>query len=360
MKPIEIDPDIRRAETLPGCFYTDPEVFARARERLFPKSWQIVGDAERVRVPGAVEPFELLAGCLDESLMLVRDGADRLHCLSNVCTHRGNLVVEHAGVVPGLRCRYHGRRFALDGRFQQMPGFEGVERFPSAADDLPRLATGTLGPIVFASLDPARSFAEELAPVTERIGWLPLGEHRLDPSRSRDYLVAANWALYVENYLEGFHIPYVHPALATVVETASYRTETFANGTLQLADGRGAAAAFEPPPGAADAGRRVAAYYYWLFPNTMLNFYPWGLSVNIVRPLAVDRTRVSFLAYVRDPSLLGEGAGAELDRVEREDEQIVEQVQKGLRSRLYRRGRYSPTEEVGVHHFHRMLVDAIG
>ncbi len=87
----------------------------------------------------------------------------------------------------------------------------------------------------------------------------------------------------------------------------------------------------------------------------MLNFYPWGVSVNIVKPLAVDRTKVTFLAYVWDESRLDRGAGASLDRVEREDEQIVETVQRGVRSRIYERGRYSPAREACVHHFHRLL-----
>jgi choline monooxygenase len=101
----------------------------------------------------------------------------------------------------------------------------------------------------------------------------------------------------------------------------------------------------------------VAAYYWWLFPNTMFNIYPWGLSINVVRPLAVDRTRVSFIAYVWDDSKLDQGAGSSLDRVEREDEAVVEAVQKGIRSRLYNRGRYSPKRETGTHHFHRLLAE---
>ncbi len=99
----------------------------------------------------------------------------------------------------------------------------------------------------------------------------------------------------------------------------------------------------------------MAAYYFWLFPNLMLNFYPWGLSVNIVRPLGPTRTKVSFRYFVADESKRDEGAGAGLDRVELEDEGIVEQVQRGVESRLYDRGRYSPTGEIGTHHFHRLL-----
>jgi choline monooxygenase len=100
---------------------------------------------------------------------------------------------------------------------------------------------------------------------------------------------------------------------------------------------------------------RVAALYWWLFPNTMLNVYPWGLSVNVVKPVAPDRTRVSYHTWVLDPGRMEGGAGAALDRVEREDEAIVEAVQRGIRSRFYDRGRYSPAREAGVHRFHRIL-----
>jgi choline monooxygenase len=87
----------------------------------------------------------------------------------------------------------------------------------------------------------------------------------------------------------------------------------------------------------------------------MLNFYPWGLSLNLVLPEGIDRTRVTFRSYVRDAALLDRGAGSGLDRVEAEDEAVVQAVQKGVRSRFYRRGRYSPSRERGVHHFHRLL-----
>ncbi|MDH3711488.1 MAG: hypothetical protein OER04_16460, partial [Cyclobacteriaceae bacterium] len=117
---------------------------------------------------------------------------------------------------------------------------------------------------------------------------------------------------------------------------------------------------FELPEDHIDYGKNVAAYYYWVFPNMMFNFYPWGLSVNVVRPLALDRTRVSFITYVYDASKLDSGAGALLDKVEREDEFVVEGVQKGVRSRFYHTGRFSPTREQGVHHFHRLLAEFLG
>ena len=133
----------------------------------------------------------------------------------------------------------------------------------------------------------------------------------------------------------------------------------FAWSSLQVGIARDDEDVFDLPPGSPDRGQRVAAYYFWLFPNLMLNVYPWGISVNIVSPLGVDQTRVTFLSYVWDASRLDRGAGAGLDRVEREDEAVVESVQKGVRSRLYDRGRYSPSREQGVHHFHRLLARAM-
>lgn len=356
-RPFSIDPDIRKASTLPAWVYSDAGLFERSKERVFARTWQLVTDTDAVRIPGQAYPFTLLPGCLDEPLLLTRDRSDRLHCLSNVCTHRGNLVVEHPGVETVLRCRYHGRRFQLDGRFHSMPEFEQAQGFPSEADHLPPVRFETWGKFVFASLAPGHDLEALIGAMRERCGFLPVGNATLDPARSRDYLVAANWALYCDNYLEGFHIPFVHAGLADALDYGAYRTELFGLSNLQVGVAGGAEDAFDLPDGHPDQGQRIAAYYWWLFPNTMLNFYPWGISANVVRPLAPDRTRVSFLCYVWDPSRLDRGAGAGLDRVEREDEAVVEGVQRGVRSRLYLRGRYSPAREQGVHHFHCLLAE---
>lgn len=355
MRSFSIDEDIRKAWTLPGWVYTDPEVYEHAKRAVFARSWQLVADTDVVKVPGQLYPFTLLENCVDEPLVLTRDMQDTIHCLSNVCTHRGNLVCESAGNERFLRCRYHGRRFGLDGKFQHMPEFEQAQDFPTERDDLPRVPFALWEKFIFVSLEPACTFEEYIRPVVERVGWMPVREFVFDPARSRDYLVRANWALYCDNYLEGFHIPFVHAGLNQVLDYGSYRTELFEYCNLQVGIAKGGEDCFDLPPDSPDYGQDIAAYYFWMFPNLMLNFYPWGLSINIVRPLGVDLTRVSFLSYVWDYSKIGVGAGAELDKVEREDEAVVEATQRGVRSRLYERGRYSPTREQGVHHFHRLL-----
>jgi choline monooxygenase len=349
-----IHPEIRKASTLPSRFYTDPALLQASRDRLFARTWQQAFDLTLVRAPRKAVPLTLLEGFLDEPLLLTRDDDDRLHCLSNVCTHRGNLVVESETEGRTLRCRYHGRRFGLDGRFVSMPEFEEAEGFPSPTDDLPRIPFASWGPVGFVALDPVVPFDEAFAPIHEQLAWLPLDQLVFDPSRSRDYLVRAHWALYVDNYLEGFHIPYIHAGLAETLDYGAYRTELFDWAVLQEGVAKGGEETFDHP-----GGENVAAYYWWLFPTTMINAYPWGISINVIRPLAVDRTRVSFLSWVLDPARVGRGAGAAIDRVEREDESIVEAVQKGVRSRFYDRGRYSPAREQGVHRFHQLLAKVL-
>jgi phenylpropionate dioxygenase-like ring-hydroxylating dioxygenase large terminal subunit len=353
----EIDPDIRVARTLPARVYSDPEIFRIQRDRLFARTWHYAGHDDLVKVAGQVHPFALLPGALDEPLLLTRDQKDAVHCLSNVCTHRGTLVVEGAGHEQQLRCRYHGRRFTLDGHFHSMPEFEGTANFPSASDDLPHVPLGAWTRFLMVSLAPAMPFDDLVAPMRARLEALPFNELAFDAAGAREYFVSANWALYLDNYLEGFHIPYVHSSLATTLDYGEYAVELERFSVVQLGIAKRGEPAFALPSTHPDHRRAVAAYYFWLFPTTMFNVYPWGVSVNVVTPLAVDRTRVSFLPFVWDATKRDIGAGAGLDRVEREDEAIVESVQRGVRSRLYDRGRYSPAREGGVHHFHRLLAE---
>jgi choline monooxygenase len=359
MDPFDVDPDIRRARSLPPSAYGDAALFARMRERVFARSWQWAPEASMVPRDGDAAPFTLLPGCLDEPLVMTRAGGVA-RALSNVCTHRGHPVVACAANASSLRCRYHGRRFGHDGRFLSMPEFAGAEAFPSADDDLASVSLDRWGPLDFVSLRPTVPLREALAQIDARVGSLGLDRLVRDPATDRDYAFDASWMLYCDNYLEGLHIPFVHPALNDAIGYDDYRTELAPWGTLQLAFARGDEGAFTLPPGHPDEGARVAAFYAWVFPNLMLNFYPWGLSLNAVQPDGPTRTRVLFRAWTWDPSLRAQGAGAGLHQVEMEDEAVVVASQQGMRAALAKRGRYSPTKETGVHHFHRLLAAALG
>lgn len=288
----------------------------------------------------------LLEGALDEPIILARkDGNTR--CFSNVCTHRAAIILDKPQRKPTLRCPYHGRRFRLDGQFVSMPGFQGACDFPGKADDLKALALEKLGPLTFVNLDAQIDFPRwtaSLRRVLPDYDWTALPAQ---PSETRSYDVNANWALYCDNYLEGFHVPFVHPSLNRSINLDEYEHELFEYSTLQTARPSGKEPVFR-------SGK--SAYYFWFFPSLMLNFYPWGLSINTVKPKGLAKTRIEFYSYVVDESKRNRGAGADLEQVELEDEAVVESVQRGLRSRLYQRGRYSPQHERGVHRFHQLLM----
>lgn len=354
-----IDPDITKAETLPASFYQDQATFDLIKEKVFYKSWQFIGDENLVKLPKHVHPMILLDGYLTEPIVLSKDEEGAIHCLSNVCTHRGNLVCQHAGSQRKMICMYHGRKFGLDGKFESMPEFKEAKDFPRDCEDLHRFVTAQWGPMLFANLGSSIDFDKLISEMNQYVGFLPREEFVYNEVQSKDYLVNAHWALYCDNYLEGFHIPFVHSDLNEALDYGSYETVLHDHFNVQIGFSEGAEDTFDLPEGHIHQGKRVAAYYFWVFPNMMFNFYPWGLSVNIVRPISLNQSKVSFLSYIYDESKLDKGAGALLDKVEREDEFVVEGVHKGLKSKYYTTGRFSPTREKGVHQFHRMLAESL-
>lgn len=350
-----VEPEIAKARTLSTDFYTDASNFEDAKEKIFSQSWQFAGHAGLVKDPGQCYPFTLLEEYINEPLLLTRDKDSKLHCLSNVCTHRGNILIDAPCQATNLRCKYHGRLFKLDGKFHSMPEFKEVKDFPSPDDDLHKLPLFQWGNWLFTTLNGQLPATEFLQPMINRVGWMPVSEFAYQPGLSKTYAVHANWALYCENYLEGFHIPFVHAGLNTVIDYGNYTTELFGYSNLQLGIAKDDEDCFDLPVESPDYGKKVAAYYFWVFPNMMFNFYPWGLSVNIVKPVSPSLTKVIFQSYVWKEEKRDSGAGSGLDKVEMEDEEVVENVQKGIRSRFYQHGRYSVTREQGTHHFHRLI-----
>ncbi len=354
MPTFDIQRDIRQSNTLPGWFYNSPAVFDQVKEKIFATSWLYAADADALREPLSVLPLTLLPKVLAEPLVFTRDAEGRLHCLSNVCTHRGKIVVEQPGKARMLACGYHGRCFRLDGTFKSMPEFEAVEGFPSPLDDLTKVPFAEWMGMLFVSLQPKVSFEEVIRPVRERLSWLPLDTLTFAPQNSQDYFIDANWALYCDNYLEGFHIPFVHPALNQALDFKNYQYELFNYCNLQLGIAKAGEPCFDIPPSAPDYGRNVYAYYFWVFPNLMLNFYPWGLSMNIVEPLEYNRTAIRYRTYYFGDTTFHREVNR-IDQTEMEDDAVVESVQQGLQSRFYRHGRFSPSQEQGVHHFHQLI-----
>lgn len=358
MLPSDIDPDLSRAHTLPAAAYRDAAILALERERLFARTWQVVGRAEQVDAPGRYFTC-CLAG---EELLVVRGDDGRLRALSNVCRHRAGPVASGDGQRRVLQCRYHGWTYALDGSLLGTPEFDGVACFERGAFGLPTFAVDTWGGFVFVNLDlQAAPLAEVLGTIPTETQALPLERLRL--FRRHDYTVACNWKVYVDNYLEGYHIPIVHPGLFKQLDYQAYRVETARWHSKQHAPLRRSVEDslylrhLEP-------GQEPVALYYWLFPNLMLNIYPDNVQINLILPLDVERTLTRFEWYLLDPHRPGvaeefAASFAFSDEVQQEDIAICEAVQRGLHSRRYHAGRYSVTRENGVHHFHRLVTELL-
>lgn len=358
----KINPHIERAETLSSEFYISQDIYDATIEKVFAKSWQYVADREQLlSMPENTFPITLLDKAISEPLILHTSPTGELKCMSNVCTHRGFQIVHHPAKMSKIVCGYHGRRFDMEGRVEHMPEFKEVENFPRSCDHLHHLDVARWKRFVFTGIDPKIDFEKISSKLDERLGFLDMERWRYAPEYSKIYNVSANWALYCDNYLEGFHIPFVHNDLSALIDYGEYTTECYDHMSVQIGYGKSGDEGFDIPEGHPDYGKVVAAYYYWLFPNFMLNVYPWGVQINVVKPISHQYCKVEFLYYIADEEKWQKfGKDALAEKVEREDEFVVENVQKGMHSRFYDTGQYSVRREKGVHHFHRLISEYFG
>jgi len=341
--------ELARATTIPARWYLDPQLLDLERDAVFARTWQPMGHTREVAEPGSYVAAEI-AG---EPVVVARAKDGVLRAFSNVCRHRASIIAEGSGKAAALRCPYHAWTYGLDGQLLGCPEFEGVLDFEKSAVRLPQFRVETWGPYVFVNQDAqAPPLAEIFGAIPGEVAQLGCPADRLEFSERRDYIIACNWKVYVDNYLEGYHLPAAHPSLFRELDYANYRVETHRYYSSQIAPIR--------PPGANQDNRRYAsdglsALYYWIFPNFMLNVYPDNLSANIIVPLGPDRTLTIFEWFSYPGTAVKRETIAFSDEIQQEDIRICEQVQKGLHSRTYNTGRFSVKRENGVHHFHLLL-----
>ncbi|MGO9087184.1 MAG: aromatic ring-hydroxylating oxygenase subunit alpha [Candidatus Sulfotelmatobacter sp.] len=357
----EIEAEIGRAWTLSARLYTEASVFAAEKEKIFAGTWQVVGHASQVANPGDYFTAELE----DEPLLLARGIDGKLRGFYNVCRHRAGPPAEGCGSRKLFRCGYHGWTYGLDGALVSATEIEGVEGFRAEDFALKPVRTEEWFNLVLVNLDAeATPLKESLGGIVEQTVKFPFAEMKLFERRTYD--MKCNWKTYVDNYLEGYHLPSVHPGLNRELDYNAYAVEPYAWYVRQSSPIRGA------QPGDATARRyqearagqasSLTADYFWVFPNWMLNCYPDNVSLNIVRPLEPERSLVIFEWYLPEKDHGAPAARASVEfseQIQREDMKICETVQRNLRSRSYTRGRYSVKQEKGVHAFHRMYAECM-
>jgi choline monooxygenase len=343
------EPDLARASTLPAFAYTDAAILAAERAAIFRKTWQPVGRVEDVEQRGS-----FLTGTVDSAPVVVtRDLSGALHGFYNVCRHRAGPVAIGKGTRKSLTCKYHGWTYGLDGKLMTTPELGDPQSFDKTCHGLRPIQVDTFGPIVFANLDPAgESLASTLGEIPRESSRHSLGTMRL--VAQKEYVLRCNWKTYVDNYLEGYHLPTVHPGLFEELDYDAYRVETHRLHSVQIAPIRSlGSGAREVTP----ASGVEEVLYYWVFPNWMVNIYPDNMSLNVVIPIDAQQTLTVFEWYRHE--------GATKDEVERtvtfsdgiqlEDIAICEAVQRGLASGSYEAGRFSTRREKGVHHFQKLV-----
>jgi len=367
-KPINLGMNerVECAETLASRYYTDPAVLSLEKGHIFRRTWQLVGTlgqpcgepngAKRTMAdPGAYFTVDVIG----EPVVVVRDNAGVLRAFSNVCRHRAGPIAQGAGCRNVFQCAYHGWTYTLDGRLIGTPEVDGVEFFDRSTMGMVPLRCETWEQFLFVNFDhqapPLSAFLGNIPQLAAafRFAGIQLAERR-------EYTVNCNWKVYVDNFLEGYHIPIVHPGLMKEIDYPRYRTEVFRYHSQQLGPvrdvkpGDSAERIYAPGPGLSEA------LYFWVFPNLMLNIYPHNIQTNVVVPLSHDKTLVIFEWFFQDAQSEGVMARAKKaigfsDTVQMEDTQICEAVQRGLQSSTYNRGRYSVRRENGVHHFHMLF-----
>jgi choline monooxygenase len=367
-KPLHLDvhEQIECAQTLASKFYTDPAILEIEKARIFRRTWQLVGTLDHAcgevnGVPRTIADPEsfFTADITGEPVLIVRDKQGTLRAFSNVCRHRAGPIALGSGCKNVLRCQYHGWTYTLDGRLIGTPDVEGVEFFDRSTMGMFPLRLETWEKFIFVNFDPnAEPLSAYLGEIPQQArGFEFEGLHSVE---RRDYIIDCNWKVYVDNYLEGYHIPIAHPGLMKEIDYAHYRTDTYRYYSQQFAPIR----AMKPE----DSGERFyapgtglqEALYFWVFPNLMLNIYPDNISTNLIVPLSHEKTLTIFEWFFHDVNSEKvkervQRAVAFSDEVQQEDIGLCENVQRGLRSSTYDRGRYSVKRENGVHHFHMLL-----
>ena len=345
---------LAEAHTIPSSWYVDSRVAELENDAVFGRNWQAVGRTDQVAEAGQF----VTADVAGEPIVVVR-GADReLRAFYNVCRHHATGVVSDGeGRAANFRCPYHGWTYGIDGTLKGTPDFDGVCNFDRSKNGLVPVRAATWEKFVFVNLDAnAASLYDFLGGLMKRVA--PLRLESLHFFERRSYELNCNCKVYVDNFLDGgYHVPYLHKGLNSVLDYANYTIENEDRFCLQSSPVETSSATADADAAATRQGNR--AFYFWQYPNFMLNWYEGYLDTNLVLPISIDRCRVIFDFYFAG---MGDAAKeynqqsvAVSHRVQEEDTGICESVQRGLHSRAYVAGRLSVRREAGERLFHRLL-----
>ena len=343
-------------QTLPARYYTDPVWYQQELERIHLDMWLYVGRADKIAQPGDYFVYEIA----NAEVLVVRDERGQVRAFHNVCRHRGTrLCTQASGRLPGrIRCPYHAWTYRLDGTLAQAPHMEKVRGFIEADYPLNPVPLEIWAGYIFINLSERPiPFPEHLAGLDVKFANWAMEDLRVVERRT--YQLRANWKLIVQNYHECLHCPTAHPQLNRLSHYLSGDNEpaqpTYLGARMELREGiTTLSSSLEPrrqPLAWLDPEQRRNVYYYAILPNMMLNLHPDYVVSYRFDPRGVDRTDVEcewlfHESEARDAAFDASDAIEFWDVTNRQDWELSDLAQIGIRSRGYRPGPYSNREEL--------------
>ena len=357
-----------KSRGLPGGFYTSDEIFTAELSHFISKNWACAGLARDVGETGDISPVTL-AG---QPLVMTRAEDGNIRAFHNICRHRGTVLCKESRHNQArIICPYHAWSYALDGALLATPHAGGPGRHHCGSTDgenldLVEIPAAVWGPLVMVNLNGGAGHLEDaMRPIEDRLGNPDLDLLRTGPDYDVTLDVDANWKLAIENFVESYHVPMVHPELQRVNPMEDHYQILGGDHYIGLG-GRadGVAASFEPPlpvfPHSADTEKYEALY---IAPNLMITCLPNLFKVIILNPLGPGRTRERLVVFfIGDESMhedLSEARAIVMKNwslnVNDQDIGIIEKMQKGRSSAAFDGGRFMPKQEATSLHFQKML-----
>jgi len=343
---------LERACTIPSSWYTDERIFQLEQQTVFSRSWHVAARVDQLTKPGDYVTSEIA----DEPIVVVRGSDNQIRAFFNACRHHAAAVmIEPQGNCPQMRCPYHGWTYSLEGELKGTPDFTGVCDFDRANNGLIPIDVAVWEHWGFVKIDRPNVSIEKWLGTQLTDEFRELELNNLKWFERRSYTINCNWKVFVDNYLDGgYHVPHLHKGLDSVLDYTNYTIECGGRHCLQSSP-----MVTTGETNVAETRKGERALYYWIYPNFMVNCYEGVMDTNLVRPITIDKTEVTFDFYFADVSdaarernLASVSVG---DKIQQEDLDICASVQRGLKSRAYDAGRLSVRREAGEHLFHRLL-----
>lgn len=343
-KPIE------EAYTPPSSWYTNKEFYDYEMKKVFKRNWIGIATNNELNGNNNFTTGEIIG----QPYVLIKDNEkNTVKGLYNVCSHHASTIKKGSGNCKELECPYHGWTYNLNGELTKCTNMKGIKNFKNKDNNLKQIDVGTLGNFHFLFLNKSEQKPDLnslLLPLRKKLKEYGYVDDFSDlvHVKSKDYKMNCNWKIFIDNYCDGgYHVPFAHKELTSKLELSTYYNELHPKLSLQLTKSN---------KKSDDQRIGDSAVYGFLYPNMLFNRYgPW-LDLNVVYPISPTECVVKFEWYIKkeissDSEFINKSLESS-ELVQIEDTILCDNVMKGVLSDAYDKGRYVPSKESPLYHFH--------